>query len=447
MAPVDETEQPNRNTAAAQRETAARRRCLNAWTAVAAIVLAAVIIYLLRILSTPVGVIIWTVVIVFCLRGIVNGLEKRGVNRVVGTTIAYVVMVVVLAVLLFLMFSPVFGFGAQFTNLIQSIPGYVQQVIDWGNGIYERYADFFNNDDVRNGINDLLGSLAAWATNFASQGASGAVAFGTGVANSFVAVGFGLVVAFWVLMELPALGRECKRLVGPKHQEDLEMLHVTFTRVMGGYIKATVVQCAIIGVGCGICFAVMGIPNYAALGIITGIMNIIPVVGPWIGGVLAAVVGIFVSPIAALLALIATIAIQQVVYTFISPKLMADSVDVHPALTLVALLAGSAVGAAMSGFAGSILGMLVAIPAVAVAKAVFVYYFEKRTERQLVAPDGVFFKGAPAHEGKVDPLADVVAPHPGTTASFERIADGAQARGKPGKGARARRFGRKNNRK
>ena len=59
---------------------------------------------------------------------------------------------------------------------------------------------------------------------------------------------------------------------------------------------------------------------------------------------------IFISPWAALFALVGTIAIQQVVYTFVSPKIMANSVDVHPALTIIALMAGSAIGGAMSGF-------------------------------------------------------------------------------------------------
>lgn len=406
-----------------RRALKARRRFLGVWTAVGAVLLAAVVVYLLNVLSTPVGVVIWSTIIVFCLRGIVNGLERHGVNRGVGTTIAYVIMFLVIGVLAFLMFSPVFGFGNQFANLVESIPGYVQNVIDWGNDIYQRYSSLFENESVRQGINDVLAAVGTWATDFASQGATGAITVGTGVANSLVAIGFGLVVAFWILMELPALGRECMRLAGPDRKEDLQMLHVTFTRVMGGYIKATLMQCAIIGVGCGILFVAVGIPNYAALGVIAGLLNIIPVVGPWLGGALAAVVGVFVSPLAAVIALLGTIAIQQIVYTFVSPKIMQDSVDVHPALTLITLLAGSAIGGAMSGFVGSIFGMLVAIPAVAVSKAVFVYYFEKQTGRQLVAEDGVFFKGTPAEGESVDPLGDVTAPHPDATGSIPRIQD------------------------
>ena len=91
---------------ARRRAAKARSRFLGVWTAVGAILLAAVVVYLLNVLSAPVGVIIWATIIVFCLRGIVNGLERRGLNRGAGTAIAYVIMFVVLGALFFLMFSP-----------------------------------------------------------------------------------------------------------------------------------------------------------------------------------------------------------------------------------------------------------------------------------------------------------------------------------------------------
>lgn len=399
----------------------AKRGFLTVWTIVGAILLTGVLVYLFNILSVPVGIVIWTVVIVFCLRGPVNKLEKLGVPRVVGTALAYVLMFAVLALVGLLLFSPVFGVGDQFTNLVESIPGYVQTIVGWGNDLYARYADVLSNSTVQEYLSQALKALGDWASSFVRDGTTGVVAIGAGVVNSFVAIGFALVVAFWMLMELPALGPECKRLVGPKRADDLEMLHVTFTRVMGGYIKGTLLQCAIIGVGCGVLFALVGVPNYAALGGIAGLLNIVPIVGPWLGGALAAIVGVFVSPWVAVIALLGTIAIQQVVYTFVSPKIMASSVDVHPALTLIALMAGSAIGGAMNGFMGSLVGMLASIPAVAVAKAVFVYYFEKRTGRQLVSQDGVFFQGTPSAGDKVDPIADATSPHPDISAAFERV--------------------------
>ena len=401
----------------------ARRRFLNVWTIVGAIALTWVVVQLLNILSVPVAIVIWTTIIVFVLRGTVNKLEEIGINRTVGTAIGYVIMFAVLALVAFLLFSPGVGMNTQFANLIENVPVYVQGISDWANDMYARYAYMLEDESVRAFVTDVQASAMDWAGDFAKNSASGAIAFGTGLANAFMAIGFALVVAFWILMQLPQLGRECKRLVGDAHAEDLEMLHITFTRVMGGYIKGTLLQCAIIGVACGVLFAVLGIPNSMALGGITGILNIIPIIGPWLGGGLAAIVGIFVSPLVAVIAIFGTIVIQQFVYTFISPKIMSDSVDIHPALTLIALMAGSALGGAMGGLSGSLVGMLASIPAVAVAKSVFVYYFEKRTGRRLVSKDGVFFLGTPSSSEDGDapnPIADATSPHPDGSAEFER---------------------------
>ena len=401
----------------------ARRRFLNVWTIVGAIALTWVVVQLLNILSVPVAIVIWTTIIVFVLRGTVNKLEEIGINRTVGTAIGYVIMFAVLALMAFLLFSPGVGMNTQFANLIENVPVYVQGISDWANDMYARYAYMLEDESVRAFVTDVQASAMDWAGDFAKNSASGAIAFGTGLANAFMAIGFALVVAFWILMQLPQLGRECKRLVGDAHAEDLEMLHITFTRVMGGYIKGTLMQCAIIGVACGVLFAVLGIPNSMALGGITGILNIIPIIGPWLGGGLAAIVGIFVSPLVAVIAILGTIVIQQFVYTFISPKIMSDSVDIHPALTLIALMAGSALGGAMGGLSGSLVGMLASIPAVAVAKSVFVYYFEKRTGRRLVSKDGVFFLGTPSSSEDGDapnPIADATSPHPDGSAEFER---------------------------
>ena len=117
---------PEQNEREQAKALKARRRFLTVWTIVGAILLTGVLVYLFNLLSVPVGIVIWSVVIVFCLRGPVNKLEKLGVPRLAGTAIAYVLMFVVLALVGLLMFSPAFGVGDQFTNLIQSVPGYIK---------------------------------------------------------------------------------------------------------------------------------------------------------------------------------------------------------------------------------------------------------------------------------------------------------------------------------
>ncbi len=251
----------------------------------------------LNILATPVAIVVWTTIIVFCLRGPVNYLERKGIGRLWGTCVAYILMGVVVTALSWMLFSPMFGVGEQFTALLQTFADQVSQVRNVWNDVYSQYAYILQDERISNWMNDAFSSVGTWFSGMASASAEGMVSVGSGVAISAMVIGFSLVVAFWVLMELPALGAEIKRVFGPRFQEDLDIIYLTGTRVMGGYIKGTLVKCMLIGVCCGIGFAVMGIPSAAAFGVITGLLNIIPVVGPWLGGGMAAIVGVFSKPL------------------------------------------------------------------------------------------------------------------------------------------------------
>jgi hypothetical protein len=127
------------------------------------------------------------------------------------------------------------------------------------------------------------------------------------------------------------------------------------------------------------------------------------------------VASVTVNPIVGIISLIGTIVIQQIIYTFVSPKLMGESVDIHPALTFIALMAGSGIGAATGGLVGALVGALLSIPLVAMGKALFVYYFEKRTGRRIVSEDGVFFRGVPSEGAELDPVTDATSPIPAPT--------------------------------
>lgn len=387
---------------------------LKVWTIVGVALIAAAIVYLLKILHTPTAILLWTAVIVFCLRRPVNYLESKGVKRALGTTIAYVMMFVIITLVALLMFSPTYGISEQFNDLLASIPGYAKDVLDWFREVAAKYAHLVGSDTIDKWTTDVMSSLTSAISSLATVSAQGVVNLGSAIVSSLVIIIFALIIAFWILMQLPAIGRECWRFVNPKRHEDVQMFYVTGTRVMGGFLRATLLQCLSVAVLLGAMFVIMGMPNAIALAGICGVINILPIIGLWISVILATIAGLFMSPINGLIAFIGSILLQEFVYKFLQPKFMQDSVDIHPALTLIALLIGSAAGGALGGLGGSLVGMLAAIPAVAACKSIFVYYFEKNTGRRIVAEDGVFFKGEALEGDEFDPLMDAHSAGPAT---------------------------------
>lgn len=120
--------------------------------------------------------------------------------------------------------------------------------------MYAQYGHYLQNPEVQKAITDTMNSLGDVGGSIASAGANGIISVGGAIGNTFLAFGFSLVIAFWVLIELPALGKEASRFIKPKFKTDSEMWKISFTHVMAGYIKGTFLQCLIIGVCAGILF-------------------------------------------------------------------------------------------------------------------------------------------------------------------------------------------------
>ena len=351
-----------------------RRRAYTIWAFIGGCILLFALGFLLNVLAIPVGILIWTAVIVFCLRGIVNWLQENGLSRMMAVVCSYAVLLVVLGLTVLLISSPFFGIGDQFQSMVADIPKYIASVqLAYSNFIADN-PEILQNPIVAEAIKNAANSAMSSLNGMMQNSVGGLVDIGTLVVNSCICIGFASVVAFWMLLALPDMGREVKRIMGEQHYEVMDFIYLTFTRVVGGYIRGVLVQCALITVGTLILFFVLGIPNAVAFAIITGIMNVIPVIGPWLGGIAAGLAALGTSPLTALLAVIFVVVIQQVVYTFVSPKIMGNTVDVHPMLVIFAMMIGWAVGLQMSGFIGGLTGMLLGIPAAAFIKTLFVFF-------------------------------------------------------------------------
>jgi predicted PurR-regulated permease PerM len=132
---------------------------------------------------------------------------------------------------------------------------------------------------------------------------------------------------------------------------------------LAAFIRAQLLACVIVGSLCGLGFAALGIPYALLLGVLAGVLEFIPLVGPLMLAVAAAAVGALQSPALALQA-VAFLGVLRLIEDFvIYPRLIGRGIALHPLAVIVAVLAG----ANLAGVAG----VFLAVPTVAIASIVW----------------------------------------------------------------------------
>ena len=180
----------------------------------------------------------------------------------------------------------------------------------------------------------------------------------------------GPVMAFYLLVDLPRLERGVMALIPPTRREEIRGLMDRVGQAVGGFFRGQLLVALFVGVASSIGLWAIGLPFWLLVGMVAGVFNLVPLVGPFIGGGLAVVIALISGePLKAVWAALVLLVVQQIDNHLISPNVMGRTVQLHPVVVMLALLAGAS-------FAG-LFGMLVIVPLVAVAKIVFLFLLSK----------------------------------------------------------------------
>lgn len=370
----------------AERSAKWRTTAYAVWASIGIILLIGFALYALgRIFPALVPFII-ALVLAFLLSGPVDALSgRRGLPRGVATLLSIFGLIAIIVVVMTFIVPAV---ARETTAFVSQVPKYNQQV----QRLVEDVISGFNRVTLPDWLSNAAGAVNARLSTIAVSVGSAAATFllsaGSGVATAIFDLLIGLVIAFWLLRDLPKMRVELRSLAGPRYQEDFENAAFTVVRVVRGYLKGTTIASLITATASIVAFLIIGVPYPWVLGVIVFLLNFIPYIGPFVSGVLAGLLGLLISPWVGLGGLLTVILAQNLTDNLITPRVMAEHVDLHPTLVIFSLL----VGGSLFGVAG----MLLAIPVAATAKGLFVYYYEQRTQRQIVSSDGALFKSSVA---------------------------------------------------
>lgn len=168
---------------------------------------------------------------------------------------------------------------------------------------------------------------------------------------------------FYMLKDGEKLLPNILKFFPEKSRISMESLLGDMSNTIARYISGQAIECLFVGTFTSIGYGITGVPYALLLGLFAGVVNMIPYLGPYIGLVPALILSMTVSPKVAILAIIVCIVVQQIDGNFIYPNVIGKSLDIHP-LTIILLLL-------VAGNIAGLLGMILGIPAYAIAKVIF----------------------------------------------------------------------------
>ena len=137
---------------------------------------------------------------------------------------------------------------------------------------------------------------------------------------------------------------------------------------LSGWLIGTLISMVVVGVLTAVALWLLGIPYALLLGLLNGFLNIIPLIGAWIGGLIAVIVTLFANPAIVVWVIIIMIAIQELEGNLVRPIAMSGTARIHPFLTLLSLLLFSS----MFGFLGAVLSIPITLAIITLVEVLWV---------------------------------------------------------------------------
>jgi len=276
-------------------------------------------------------------------------------------------ILVMLGVLLFvIIFLLAFGrlLGEQLATFVRSVPDIVARAVEWAN------TTFGASLSVESILDQFTGGTAGLA-GVASDLAGGLIGVVAAVLGAFFSSITFFFFTFYFSADNARLRMWVARLVPPKQQEVFVIAWDLAVIKTGGYVSARLVLAAICGGLSSLFMLLIGMPYWLALGIWTGLVSqFVPTIGTYIAIALPVFVGLVgPEPWQGLALLAFALVYQQIENVTIEPRISAEAVDVHPAVSFAAVM----FGAALFGVAGA----FVAVPVAALMLALFGIYSRK----------------------------------------------------------------------
>lgn len=281
--------------------------------------------------------------------------KTKGIIRLLSVFISMIIAVSVIIFLLTLLIP----------QLINSIIGVSQKIPDYINKIIDFFDAFFkNNPQVLAVINEVLykvsENLQHWLSSIAAQipvvidvVASGVL----GVVDFVKDLVLGIIISFYPLYNKERFVSQAKKLLFALFSKKNAFGAISLIRdcnsVFSGFITGVLIDSTLVGIICFIGVSLMGMPYPILIACLVGVFNVIPFLGPFLGGIPSGILILLETPEKTIWFIIFMVVLQQFDGNIMSPRILGNATGLHTFWTLFAII----VGGGLFGFLGMFLGV------------------------------------------------------------------------------------------
>lgn len=303
-------------------------------------------------------------VLAWLLSPAVEKLEEKGISRVFGTLIVYAILIAVLFGFVSMFIPVIFGQIADFISILPSVIASLMETLE---PLFTRLSE--GGMDVAGLQETVTTNMQDFSNGLISNLPKDAMNIATNLFSGIFDLIFSLILGIYILMDFDDIKKNAIKFTPKKHQGEAGVLMAEVGNIARKSVNGILLIASMIFVVNTVGFTILGLEAALLLGLFCGITNLIPYIGPWIGGGAAVIVGFSQSVTIGIGVCVIALVSQLLESYILQPIVMSKVTNIHPIIIMLSLL--------LMGYFFGIIGMVVATPLLSICKVFFMHFDKK----------------------------------------------------------------------
>lgn len=304
-------------------------------------------------------------VIAWLFNPLVVKLENRGWNRAVASMVIFLVFILIIFAFFSMLIPTIY---TQLNDLIASLPGIFNSLKNW----ITNFLNNFNSSDMVDVASieaNIFKSMEDLGTNITTNLPSMIMNIVGVVFSGLGTMAISLVVGLYLLFDFNNAADHLLKYIPKTHKYEIETLINQIGEELRKCVRGTLTIACMVFACDSLGFALAGLKAPILFGLLCGITDLIPYIGPYIGGAAAVIVGFSQNPMTGIIVLSVAVVVQLIENYVLQPVVMSKTVELHPVTIIIGLL--------IFGHFFGIIGMILAMPIMSLIKVVYRFFATK----------------------------------------------------------------------